>query len=123
MRITTCSVPTVERGERKKERRGREKRKKKRKENIHPRGISRREGRIVEQFPFDFTPPLSTLAKISLRQMRERRISQCVLTQIEGGGRVAATYVADASRAPRQKEENIGGVKLGRRESGVRDRA
>lgn len=45
------------------------------------------------------------------------------LHKLKEGERVAATYVADASRAPRQKEENIGGVKLGRRESGVRDRA
>lgn len=34
------------------------------------------------------------------------------LHKLRGG--VTATYVADASHAPRQKEENIGGVKLGR---------
>lgn len=43
MRITTCSVPIVERGERKKERRGREKRKKEEEgEYSPPRNIEER---------------------------------------------------------------------------------
>lgn len=69
--------------------------------------------RIVEQFPFDFTPLLSTLAKIrSAMAQQMREFCNVYLHKLQGN-RGYGTYVVDASRAT-TKAENIGGVKLGR---------